>query len=39
MSLCAFPTFSFSFSLPLFSFVLPSIPTFTLAFTLACPLD
>lgn len=40
MSLCNFPTFSFSFSLPGFpGFALPALPSFSLAFSLPCPLD
>lgn len=40
MSRCNFPSFSFSFALPGFpGFSLPSIPTFSLAFSLPCPLD
>jgi len=40
MSLCNFPTFSFTIPLPAFpGFALPSLPVFTLAINLACPLD
>lgn len=41
MSLCNFPAFSFSFSVPLPLPGLPSLPSlaFTLAFDLPCPLD
>jgi len=39
MSLCKFPTFSFAFSLPTFSFPSLTIPTFNFSFTIPCPLD
>jgi hypothetical protein len=40
MSLCNLPSLSFAFSLPKPALPpLPQLPVFTLAFSLACPLD
>lgn len=39
MSKCKLPTFSFSISLPSFSFKLPKLPAFNFSLKLYCPLD
>jgi hypothetical protein len=39
VGLCSFPVFSFGFSLPGFSFTIPSLPTFSISLDLTCPLN
>ena len=39
MSLCNFPNLSFSLPSLSFSLNLPSLPTFSISFSLFCPLD